>query len=937
VETLAHEFSIKPESVQNLLTMLDAGLTAPFVGRFRRAEVEALPESHIRRLARRRLELEELDRRRGTILRMLERDTSIAPAQLEAIRLCMDRFELEDLFIPHRRPEPEVQLALDRGLGPLADLLVAPLKKGEAAALAAEDAVEAETTQAKEAQATEVVAEQAAIDQASVEQAVVEHAAAEHAASEHATLEQPSTDQVATEQAITEQVASESSEAADDDAELVFDEPAPVAAPVKEIDLSAQMNAHLARLCQPFVQPDRQVHSENEALAGALRILSDRLGRNARLRGVVRNLLRKNGVLSVRATVDESKVGKHKPLLKIRQPLRQLQGHRLLAIRQGQKERVVATAITLDPAVALPKVRAALGKHTHPAHEALLHEVARQALERRIMPMVEPDVRLELKERADQEALRFLSQHLRQILLTPVLPRNPVAGVDVSAKGDWTIVCVDPDGAVLGGEAKISVGDKAPEVLGAELAAILQPAGVRHLALANSKAARLAAPKLRGALKAVGERAWVLLTTEAGLSSYANSELARGELAQLAVPARMAASLARRLQDPMAEILKIDPRHLGLGFEQGLVSKANLRRAMTETVESSVAHVGCDANHSPLSVLSQLPGIGKEAAAKIVARRAERPYATREELRAEGVLTEAQWAGAIAFLRVCDGPEPLDCTALHPEQYDLVRRVFDSVGLTVEQGLGRPGAIRGLRRDAFGVEEYTWRDLTREMAFPGRDPRPRLWGPTLLDPATEAVRLTKDRVVEGIVSSVAGFGVFVDVGLTTDAIVHISEISDRYVRDAREILSVGQIVRARIVEVGGARLSLSFKNVPPPEHELARREAAKAAREGGRPQRGDGPRGDGARGGRPGERGGGGGRGGRQDRPQREPERPQNTRAVQAKPQSRFGGQKRGGPGGRGDKRDDRGPRDEYVRLEDVAPKPNVVNNPFANFFKKQD
>jgi uncharacterized protein len=931
VETLAHEFSIKPESVQNLLTMLDAGLTAPFVGRFRRAEVEALPESHIRRLARRRLELEELDRRRGTILRMLERDTSIAPAQLEAIRSCMDRFELEDLFIPHRRPEPEVQLALDRGLGPLADLLVAPLKKGEAAAFEAEEAADAEVA-AGDASAVEVAPEQAGAEQAGAADAGAEQSAGEQAGAEQAAMEPAQAESTAAEQA-----AAESAEGADDDAELVFDEPAPVAAPVKEIDLSAQMNAHLARLCQPFVQPDRQVHSEAEALAGALRILSDRLGRNARLRGVVRNLLRKNGVLSVRATVDESKVGKHKPLLRIRQPLRQLQGHRLLAIRQGQKERVVATVITLDPAVALPKVRAALGKHTHPAHEALLSEVARQAFERRIMPMVEPDVRLELKERADQEALRFLSQHLRQILLTPVLPRNPVAGVDVSAKGDWTIVCVDPDGAVLGAEAKIAVGEKSPEELGAELAAILQPAGVRHLALANSKAARAAAPRLRGALKAVGERAWVLLATEAGLSSYANSELARAELAQLAVPARMAASLARRLQDPMAEILKIDPRHLGLGFEQGLVSKANLRRALVETVESSVAHVGCDANHAPMSVLAHLPGIGKEAAAKIVARRAERPFATREELRAEGVLTEAQWAGAIAFLRVCDGPEPLDCTALHPEQYDLVRRVFDSVGLSVEQGLGRPGAIRGLRRDAFGVEEYTWRDLTREMAFPGRDPRPRLWGPNLLDPATEAVRLTKDRVVEGIVSSVAGFGVFVDVGLPTDAIVHISEISDRYVRDARELLSVGQIVRARIVEVGGARLALSFKNVPPPEHELARREAAKAAREGGRPQRGDGPRGDGGqRGGRQGERGGGG-RGGRPDRPQREPERPQNTRAVQAKPASRFGGQKRGGPGGRGDKRDDRGPRDEYVRLDEVAPKPNVVNNPFANFFKKQD
>ena len=920
VEALAHEFSVKPEFVLNVLTMLDAGLTAPFIGRFRRAEVAALTESQIRRLQRRRSELEELDRRRGTILRLLERDAAVAPHQLEAIRTCMDRFELEDLFIPHRRPEPEVQLAIDRGLSPLADLLVAQVKKGE---LAGEDA-------AAEAQPE---ADEAAPEEA---QPAAEAPHAEPVAAEAAHAEAPASHEAAAqaEAAHAEAQAADAAAGEGDDDELVFDEPAAAPAPHKDIDLSAQMNAHLSRLCAPFVQPDRNVHSEAEALAGALRILSDRLGRNARLRGAIRNLLRKNGVLTVRATVDESKVGRHKALLKVRQPLRQIQGHRLLAIRQAQKERVLATQITLDPAVALPKVRAALGKHTHPAHEAVLGEVALQAFERRLLPMVEPDVRLELKERADQEALRFLSQHLRQVLLTPVGPHAPVLGVDVGAKGDWTVVVVDADGAVVGGETKIAVADKTPEQLGAELAAVMQPAGARHVALGNGKAARAAATKIRAALRVVGERTWTMYVNEAGLSSYANSEGARAELPQLVVPARMAASLARRLQDPMAEILKVDPRHLGLGFEQGLVSKANLRRALVETVESSVAHVGCDVNRAPLAVLEHVPGLDKEAAKKIVARRAEKPFASREELRAEGVLTEAQWASAIAFLRVVDGSEPLDCTALHPEQYDLVRRLYDAVGSSVEQGLGRPGAARGLRREAYGVEEYTWRDIMREMAFPGRDPRPRLWGPMMLDPDTDPIRLTKDRVVEGMVTSVAGFGVFVDVGLAQDAIVHISEISDRYVRDAREILSIGQTVRARILEAGGARLSLSFKNVPGPEREEQPR------REGG-PRRERGGQGGGEGAGREGggrERGPRRERGGRPDRGPREPEKPQNTRAVQAKPAgNRFGGPKRGGPGGKDGKRDDRGPRDEYVRLEDVAPKTKIVNTPFANFFKKKD
>ncbi len=909
VQALAHEFSIKPESVLSALTMLDAGLTAPFIGRFRRAEVEALPESAIRRLQRRRTEMEELDRRRGTILRLIEKDASVAPHHVEAIRTCMDRFELEDLFVPHRRPEPEVQLAIDRGLSPLADLLVAAIKKGE-------------VTEDESAEHAEAVGHEAAAHEPAAE-AEAHEAAASAPAHAEAVSAEAAASQVEAEQAATAQAGAEHAAEGEDD-DIVFDEPTPQAAH-KEIDLTAQMNAHLARLCAPFVQPDRNVHSEAEALAGALRILSDRLGRNARLRGLVRNMLRKLGVLSVRATVDESKLGRHKGLLRLRQPLRQIQGHRLLAVRQAQKERVLATSITLDASVVLPKVRAALGKHTHPAHDAVLNEVALQAFERRILPMVEPDVRLELKERADLEALRFLSQHLRQILLTPIGPRAPVAGVDVSAKGDWTIVIVDANGVVVGEEAKVAPADKTPEQLGAELAAILQAHGCRHLSLGNGKGPRAAATKLRAALRTIGERTWTLYVNEAGLSSYANSELARQELAQLAVPARMAVSLARRLQDPMAEILKVDPRHLGLGFEQGLVSKANLRRALVETVESSVAHAGCEVNFAPLSMLQHLPGLDKESAQKILARRAEKPFTTREELRAEGVLTEAQWTSAVAFLRINDGPEPLDCTGLHPEQYDLVRRLYDSVGATVEQGLGRPGAARGLRREAFGVEEYTWRDIMREMAFPGRDPRPHLWGPNMLDPDTDPIRLTKDRVVEGIVTSVAGFGVFVDVGLAQDAIVHISEISDRYVRDAREILSVGQTVRARIIEVGGARLALSFKNVPEPERpEQPRREEPRPDRQEGGERRG--PRRE---------------RGGRPDRGPREPEKPQNTRAVQAKPSAgRFGDRKRGGPGGRDGKdgkRDDRGPREEYVRLEDVAPKTKIVNTPFANFFKKQD
>ena len=353
VEHLAHEFSVDAPSVLALLEMIDAGLQAPFIGRARRATTGCLSEGQIRRLARARTELEELDRRRGTILRMLgaeggeptepadgEATLGKGPAEkapasvIEAVRTCMDRFELEDLFLPYRRPEPEVQLALDRGLGRLADELVTALPPERRAALEAETPepeAGAESEGEADSQEPAAEAEAGAEDESGAE----EHAADEAAAQEAQAAEGDSSD--------------ESADARSEEPEESFG--APQAAPGREEELlhgQIELTPALARLCAPFVSPDRGVHTETEALSGAVRILSDRLGRDTRLRGMLRRMLRKQGVLSVRVVADESKLGRHKSLLRLRQPLRQIQGHRLLALRQAQKERVLQMPITLE-------------------------------------------------------------------------------------------------------------------------------------------------------------------------------------------------------------------------------------------------------------------------------------------------------------------------------------------------------------------------------------------------------------------------------------------------------------------------------------------------------------------------------------------------------------------------------------------------------------
>jgi uncharacterized protein len=938
LNTLGKEFSIQAPLVQATLEMVDAGLGAPFIGRFRRAATGGLTAFDVSKLVRRRDELDELGRRRGTIVRGLEQAGVTDKKVLETIQSCVQRFELEDLFVPHRRPEPEVQLALDRGLGPLAERLVAgvpgdqrePTDAGEEDGRSQEEDVPSESDDSPVAQATPDDPEPAPAEEPAESEEGAEPGAAAQPedtaepaeAAEPEKAAEPEEDAQPEEPAGPEGAA-EPKEAAEPEEPS---QAAAVKAPEDEVPTPAAgadaPTAHLAGLegevvitpelvsaCEPFVNPDRGVHTEQEAIAGAIRILSDRLGRNAQLRTTIRRMLRKQGVLSVKLLVAPSKAGRHKPLLNLCRPISQLQGGRLLALRQAQKERVLTTVLDLDPSLVIPKMRRTLGRFTHPALSPLLDAVCLQALKTRLMPAVEEDVRLELKERADGEALRFLSNHLRQVLLTPLLGERPVCGMDVSAKGDWNLAFVAANGAFVA-QATIEVGEKDAATLGAELAPLLAEHDCAAVAVANGKGPRASVSRVRAALLAASSEITVTLVNEAGLSGYASSSLAREELADCKVPHRAAVSLARRLQDPLAELLKVDARHLGLGYELGLVSKANARRVLDETIEATLAYVGCDVNSASKAVLSQVPGLDREVADKLIERRSQAPFESREALREGDLLTEAQWTNAVAFLRIPGAADARDRTGLHPEQYPLVEKMLESCG---GEALGKPGVTKGLRRSTFEVDEETWRDLMRELTYPGRDPRRRLSKPELLSPDTDPLRLTQGRVVDGIVTSVTGFAAFVDVGLAQEAIIHISDLSDHYVRDARELISIGQVVRAKIKDASGRKLALTLKGVPAPGHK----------REGGsRPGGGSGPR-------REGRDARGGGRGGR-DKPAGPPRRGELI----------GGGRSRrpGGPGARGDRkgRPERLTREDRADLDRLnkSASEDAAYNPFASFFK---
>jgi len=371
-----------------------------------------------------------------------------------------------------------------------------------------------------------------------------------------------------------------------------------------------------------------------------------------------------------------------------------------------------------------------------------------------------------------------------------------------------------------------------------------------------------------------------------------------------------------------------------------LVSKANLKRVLEETIESCVALVGCDVNRAPKHLLKWVPGLDGPAVDRILAARAEQPFTTREDLRERAAIDEVQWRNAASCLRVLASKDPLDHTSIHPDQYAIANRVIEATGQPADQVFGRPGGLKGLRRADFELDEGTWRDLAREIAHPGRDARHRLFPAKLLAPDTDLASLEKGQVVEGFVTNVANFGAFVDLGIEREGLVHISEITSRYVRDARELLSVGQAVRARVTEVGGPRIALSLKDVPDRQ----------------RPPRGDrrggGPRREGRRGDSRGDSRGGPRRGGGPRESWPEPDRQVRVARVRrdGMPGSGEGGRGgrggpgggRGGPGGgrgpgrgrgRGERTDGEGGRKEVAAYLPKKGQADKGHNPFARFF----
>jgi uncharacterized protein len=601
----------------------------------------------------------------------------------------------------------------------------------------------------------------------------------------------------------------------------------------------------IPELAASFVDPEKGVANVEDALAGAGHIIAEWIAERADVRQVLRSLMFAEG--KVRSTVAQ---GKHDHKTKFQdyydfqESVATIPSHRMLAILRGVREEVLSMGIEIDTAKALALVQSRVLQVRETPFVSYLLACCEDAYQRLLFPSLQNEVRRALKERADAEAITVFQGNLRSLLMAPPLGSYGVLGVDPGLRTGCKLAVVDETGKFL---EHATIYPLAPrqDSAGAEqvLQDLLSRYTIKAVAIGNGTGSRETEAFVRQFLKKQAQDVICIVVNEAGASVYSASKLARQEFPALDVTIRGAISIARRLQDPLAELVKIDPKSIGVGQYQHDVEQKRLRRSLEEAVESCVNRVGVDVNTASAELLQYVAGLNMRQAQNLVAYRdAHGRLRSRQQfLQIEG-LGEKTFQQAAGFLRIKDGEQLLDSTAVHPETYAVVERMAASLDVPVATLVANVELINSLDLQQFvdaQVGMLTLQDIREELLKPGRDPRAQFVMPHFRDDVTSLEHLQEGMVLEGMVSNVTNFGAFVDIGVHQDGLVHISELSQRYVRDPRDVVQVGQVVKVRVLSVDVAlqRISLSMKGLRPtsgptegPRQEAAGREATASAR-----------------------------------------------------------------------------------------------------------
>ena len=596
--------------------------------------------------------------------------------------------------------------------------------------------------------------------------------------------------------------------------------------PLAAILLDGQFEGDPKEQAKGFVDPSKEVPDPETALAGASDILAEQIAETASYREYIRKLTAEKGYLVSQAKDPETpsvyeNYYDHEELIK------KAAGHRILAINRGEKEKILTVKIEAPEDEILSCLcRQVIGKKQHPA-SVFLQGMIEDSYHRLIAPAIERDIRSELTDAAHDGAISVFGKNVRQLMMQPPVKGRTILGWDPAFRTGCKLAVIDPSGKVLDKSViypTAPTNEEKKAQAAKTLTRLIDRYGVSVISVGNGTASRESEQFIADYLKSSGhQKVQYVIVSEAGASVYSASELGAKEFPDLDVGGRSAASIARRLADPLSELVKIDPKAIGVGQYQHDVNQKKLGETLDNVVEDCVNAVGVDPNTASAPLLGYVAGVSKTIAGNIVAYREENgPFKDRRELKKVKGLGPKAYEQCAGFLRISGGTEPLDATAVHPESYDAARELIKEWEIDVSSLNNGGVKVAADKKNAasvkktaekLGVGEPTLRDIIAELEKPGRDPREDMPSPVLRSDVLEMEDLKSGMILKGTVRNVIDFGVFVDIGVHQDGLVHISQICDRYIKHPLEAVSVGDVVEVKVlsVDLERKRISLTMK------------------------------------------------------------------------------------------------------------------------------
>ena len=596
--------------------------------------------------------------------------------------------------------------------------------------------------------------------------------------------------------------------------------------PLANIIMLQMTNKSIEEEAEAFVSEEKEVASVADAIAGAKDIIAEHISDEADYRIHIRDLTAKKGTISSVAKDPETQ-SVYEMYYEFEEPVKKLAGHRVLALNRGEKEKFLTIKIAAPEEDILRYLEKQVITRENPFTTPILKEVTEDSYKRLIAPAIEREIRSDLTEKAEDGAIKVFGKNLEQLLMQPPIAGQTVLGWDPAFRTGCKLAVVDPTGKVLDttvvyptaptNEKKIRAAKDTVE-------AMIRKYHISLISVGNGTASRESEQVIVDMLKEIPEaKVQYVITNEAGASVYSASKLATEEFPNFDVGQRSATSIARRVQDPLAELVKIDPKSIGVGQYQHDMNQKKLGEALTGVVEDSVNKVGVDLNTASASLLEYISGVSKAIAKNIVAYREENGrFTSRKELLKVAKLGPKAFEQCAGFMRITGGSNPLDATSVHPESYEAASKLLEKLGYSAEDIGG--SRLAGLSRQIgdykktaaeLKIGEITLRDIVKELEKPARDPRDEMPKPILRTDVLDIKDLKEGMILKGTVRNVIDFGAFVDIGVHQDGLVHISQMSEKFIKHPLEAVSVGDVVEVRVLGVDEKknRISLSMKGL----------------------------------------------------------------------------------------------------------------------------